>query len=230
MRSTTQRTALFVVFTLFAVTGCFRLGRSSPPLEQYVLGGSQTAEQAASTPGRAGLLIGIRRLELAPYLAIPSIVVRHGTHRMVISEFHRWGEELGEGINRAVAGYLATEPPIRAVDIAPWPVRARHDYLVQLHVSRFEGVVPEANSLAQGEAHVLASWTIIRPQDGAVLARGSTDYSEGGWRVGDYSGLVVLLDRGLSVLARDLASCLGRLGSAPPLASAAELGPPVACP
>jgi hypothetical protein len=42
---------------------------------------------------------------------------------------------------------------------------------------------------------VLATWEIIRPLDGAVLARGVTDYRQRGWRVGDYAGLVCYVDQ-----------------------------------
>jgi hypothetical protein len=118
------------------------------------------------------MTIGMRRIDLAAYLATPSIVVRRGANQIIVSDFHRWAEDVGEGINRH-----GRQSPRRRrgpwVDIAPWPVRAQHDYLVQLHVTRFEGM---ADSLAsEGSAHVPRSWDIIRPVDGGVVARGSTD-------------------------------------------------------
>lgn len=207
-----------IAAALLGVSGCVSLGRDAPALEQYVLG-ARTAPEAAAQEA-FGLTLGLRRLDLAPYLATPAIVVRRGAHQIMISDFHRWGEDLGEGINRTVASHLVAAAAVRAVHVAPWPVGSRHDYLVQLHVTRFEGV---ADTLAtEGQAQVRASWEIIRPPEGAVVAHGDTDYRRSGWRVGDYAGLVMLLEGGLDVLAGDLVSCLERL--APPAASPPRAG------
>lgn len=208
MRNVRTTSGLLLALALCTLAGCFSLSRETPRLEQYVLGTGPLTEGAAASPDSAGLMIGLRRLDLAAYLAVPGIVVRRGTHEIVLSEFHRWAEEPGAGINRAVAAHLAGLAPVRAVDLAPWPVRSRYAYLIQLHVSRFEGVAPEDPAATEGEAHVLASWEIIRQQDEAVLARGVTDYREGGWQMSDYAGLVGRLDAGLVELARDLAACL----------------------
>ena len=80
-----------------------------------------------------------------------------------------------------------------------------------------------ADSLAtQGEAQMLATWEIIRPLDGAVLARGSTDYRRSGWEVGDYGALVKLLDAGLLDVSNDVITCIARLpaGAAVPVVAA----------
>ena len=63
---------------------------------------------------------------------------------------------------------------------------------------------PEEPTATEGEAYLAATWEIIRPDDGVVLARGTTDYRAGGWTIGDYGGLVTLLDAGLRELADDL--------------------------
>lgn len=44
--------------------------------------------------------------------------------------------------------------------------------------------------------------------DEASLARGTTEYRQGGWTVGDYDGLVALLDSGLRVLSEELVTRL----------------------
>lgn len=208
---------------LLTSAGCFKLGRTQPTLQQYVLGGG-TARAADVPPmggsAAAGLAIGVRRLDLATYLAIPAVVVRRGESRIVLSEFHRWAEDLDHGINRVLAAYLARQPAVRSVDVAPWPVRSDHDYLLQLHVTRFEGVAPEDTAAVAGSVHVQAGWEITQRRTGLVRARGATDFREAGWRVDDYAALIVLLDNGLSVLAADVAQCLARLGT--PAASASD--------
>lgn len=208
----TIRLTLLLIFA--ALTGCFSLGREEPPQRHYVLGGSRLQEAGAPAGRLAGLAIGLRQLRLAEYLESPLLVVRQGPHQIRFSEFHRWGEDLGGGVNRAVAGYLADRAPFEGIDVVPWSPRAEHDYLIQLHLLRFEGLAPEEPAATEGalalegEAHLLATWEIILPEDGSVLARGTTDYRMPGWQVGDYGGLVTLLDTGLDVLAGDLVAGL----------------------
>lgn len=212
---------------LLVLAGCFKLSRDTPRVQYFVLSGAAQPSAVAgtvtgapsgapSTRDSAGIALGVRRINLASYLSVPAIVTRRGVNEIVVSEFHRWGEDLGEGINRVVAAHLAAAQPVRAVDVAPWAARARHDFLVQLHVSRFEGVADSAAT--EGRSHLVAGWDIIRPLDGSILVRGSTEALGGSWRVSDYAGLVTSLDAALAQLARDIGSCLSRFpnDSTPP--------------
>jgi uncharacterized protein len=206
--------ALPFAVLLALVPGCVSLGRDSPPLELYVIGGDPSSSMTAPMPGVAGVTVGMRRLHLAPYLATAAIVVRRGPHEILTSDYHRWGEDLDGGINRAVARHLGDGAQFRAVDVAPWPARSRYDYLVQLHIVRFEGVVPAGppgavDMGAVGGVHVVSTWEIIRQHDETVLMRGGTEFREEGWRVGDYAALVALLERGVAQVASDLTAALG---------------------
>ena len=204
---------LFLVLALAGLTGCFSLGRDEPIQQHFVLGGRAMPESAAPSQGLQGLRIGIRQLQLAEYLESPLIVVREGQHRIRFSEFNRWGGSLSSGVNRAVAGYLKALAPLESVDVAPWASRTAHDYLIQIHLLHMEGLAPEESMDLAGGAHVMASWEIVDPQDGTILARGVTDSSDDNWTVGDYAGLVARLDAGLLELARDLVAALEALSS-----------------
>lgn len=209
---------LIAPLALIALAGCFSLSRNAPPVQYYVLSGARTPIAApASSP--AGLTIGLRRLDLAPYLSTPSLVMRRGDHVIETSTFHRWGEELGEGINHTVAGHLANIPPVKHVNIAPWVPRTHHDYLVQLRVSRFEAAADSAATTAG--VHVVASWDIIRSMDGVLLVRGISDYREGQFPTGDYQAMVGALNTALGRVASDIRTCLGRFRS--------DTLPPPAC-
>lgn len=211
MRTARLLVPIALLATAIAFSGCFRLSRTSPPLQQYVLSGARTPIAATVATDTGGLTIGIRRMDLAPYLAVPAIVMRRGTHEIVTSPFHRWGEFLGEGINHTVAAHLTNAPPVKAVNVAPWASRSQHNFLVQLHVSRFEGLIDSAATT--GVVHVRATWDIIRPFDGAVLVRGITDYQDGRFTVGDYESLVNELNTALDRVARDIRQCLGQFRS-----------------
>jgi uncharacterized lipoprotein YmbA len=230
MQSHVPITRLLALAIPFALAGCVKLARESPQLQTYVLGGVSAAAPARATAGkpsasRGAFRIGLRRVELASYLFEPAVLIRRGTNQLVISQFHRWGGDLDQGINRAVGAYLTDFPRVSAVDVAPWPTRVRHDVLVQLHISRFEGVADSAAT--QGRVHVMAGWDIIRPFDGKVLVRGITDDLGGTFRVGDYAGLVTALDAGLVRVARDIGACLARFpnDSTPPPSCGSALTP-----
>ncbi len=214
-----RTTRLLAVLPLFALAGCFSLSRNAPPVQQYVLSGARTPIQAAAS-NATGLSVGIRRLDLAPYLSTPFIVVRRGEHAIETSAFHRWGEDLGEGINHTVAAHLANAAPVRYVNIAPWAARTQHDYLVQLHVLRFEGVADSAATTAG--VHVVTTWDIIRPLDGTLLVRGNTAYRGGGFPVGEYDAMVGELNTALAQVASDIRACFARFG--------ADTLPPTSCP
>ncbi len=218
----TLRTTLFLTTALLATGGCFKLARTSPPVERYVLGGASAELRETTAFAERGLAIGLRRLDLAPYLSTLAIIVRRADNEIVTTGFHRWAESPSAGLNRAVSGYLALAPEIRSVDVAPWPVRSEHDYLVQLHVLRLEGVTTATAGAREGAAQFLARWEIIHPGDGVLAARGTTDVRATDWTIGDYVGLVTRLDRGLVVLAQDLVACLARLGPVPSAVSASE--------
>ncbi|WP_353267610.1 PqiC family protein [Gemmatimonas sp.] len=213
--------ATLLPLALLLATGCFKLSRETPPLQQFVLSGPVAAN---ANPMPDGLAVGFRRIDVASYLAVPWLVVRRGSNEIMASEYHRWGEDLGEAINRVVAANLAGRPPVRNTDIAPWAPRARHQYLVQLHVARFEGVTDTsafAPRQADGRVHLRATWDIIRPLDGLVLIRGSSEDRSGTWRVDNYATLVSGLDSALVRLARDIGSCLSRFRN--------DSTPPVSC-
>lgn len=227
MRTHARIACLLTLVVPVALTGCFKLARESPKLQLYVLGegaasGLPTPPAGAPAAGREAFRIGLRRVEMASYLSVPAVLMRRGANELIVSQFHRWGGDLDQGVNRAVGAYLAGSPQVRSVDVAPWTVRVQHDLLVQLHVTRFEGVVADS-AARDGRVHVMAGWDIIRPVDGTVMVRGSTDDRGGTFRVGDYAGLVTGLDAALSRVARDISACLARFpnDSTPPESCAA---------
>lgn len=204
-------TRLILLLALTLLTGCFSLGREAPSEQYFVLGGSTIPDGVIPTERLSALRIGLRQIHLADYLESPLIVVRQGQHRIRYSEFDRWGGTLSSGVNRAVERYLKALAPLEAVDVAPWTSRAVHDYLIQIHLLHLEGLVSEEPTDLEGGAHVKATWEIIDPQGGAVLARGTTDFEVDGWTVGDYTELVDLLDAGLWELSGDLVAALQTL-------------------
>jgi len=115
MNDSARVTRRLAAVALLLLAGCFKLGRPTPPVEQYVLGGSGTAANPVSNADPGTLAIGLRRLDLADYLATRLIVVRRGTHQIVVTDFRRWGEDPGDGINRSLAAHLRAAPPVASL-------------------------------------------------------------------------------------------------------------------
>jgi uncharacterized protein len=217
------------------LAGCFSLSRTSPRVESFVLGGVPAAPVSGATNREEtpGISIGLRRLDLATYLATLAIVVRHADNEIIASGFHRWAESPNAGVNRAIAGYLAAAPAVRSVDVAPWPARTAYDFLVQVHVTRFEGVATGAVPTRVGEAHLQARWEILRPPDDRLVARGSTDVRSRDWPLEDYADLVSRLDQGLARLSDEIVACIAIVAASPghtTTADATSHPPPIECP
>ena len=210
MHPATKTIRSVLLCALLASSGCFSLSREATSARHFVLGGSGQTGGAAPTEESAGAFVGLRTPRIAEYLATPFIVVRHGPHRIAFSEFNRWGEDLARGINRAVAGHMAARAPFPRVETAPWSQETPPEYLIQLDLLRFEGVATENPEGGDGEAHVLVTWEILNQQDGALLARGTTEVRKHVWTPGDFDGLVGLLDEALVELANDLVLGLER--------------------
>lgn len=210
MRRTIKLAQAACLGALVCLAGCVSLARTEPPQEYYVLG-AEAHRQDGPPPGAVSeLTIGLRRLKLASYLASPFMVVRLGANQVDFAEFHRWGESLEAGIDRVVADGLVAHG-FGEVVVSPWPAQARPGYVIQLEVVRFEGLALDGPDSTEGGVLLLATWEITRQMDGSVVARGTTDYQRPGWRIGDYPGLVTLLDSGLGVVADDLAVALAGL-------------------
>lgn len=222
-----------LLLAVLTLAGCFGLGRGEPVQRHYVLGlgiaqsGSHPVEAAASGTSPR---IGLRTLRLAQYLDTPLIVVRRGQRQIGLSEFHRWGEPLSQGVNRTVAANLAALRPDFRVEFAPWASPVRHDWVIQLQILSFEGSVADDATATVGEALVLATWEIAGGADGAVAARGTTEYRGEGWEVGDYDALLGLLEAGLSRLAGDLVAALEGVRRAPTAAPSRPPGWPAPAP
>ncbi len=224
MRYSMRMRTLLVLPALVGASACFHLSRGAAVPQQYVLGAGPVPATTQSPPVQ-GVTVGLRRPQLERYLDTPLLVIRKGPREITFSEFHRWAEPLASGINSAVARYMAGQAPIRAVAAAPWSANERYDYLIQLHVLRFEGEQADIPLVSSGEVHLLAAWEIISQDDGAVLARGTTDYRKGGWRAGDHEGLVAQLDDGLIALSKALVARIAEFPVRPPGSDSSRVRP-----
>jgi uncharacterized lipoprotein YmbA len=185
-------------------------------IRYYVLGAPETLATIEASSDTIGLSVGFRRVRMADYLDALSLVTRRGPHAVQFAEFHRWGEELPNALNRIVAARLLAQEGVGAVDVVPFSSSGQRDYLIQLQVLRFEGEGPPLpppdedppETPPMGSAQMTIAWEIVQPETEAVVSRDVTRHRVDGWRVNDYANLVAKLDTSVTVLAEDLAARL----------------------
>jgi len=206
------------------LAGCFRLLEPRPGqnITYYLLDSTLSADttlvDTASTNTK-GLEVGLRRPRLAAYLDASRIVTRRGSNAIQFSDFHRWGEDLDQAINRVVALNLERASGIQSVEIVPWQAGARFDYVVQLNVLRFEGVGPPPDpaedeaSPPTGHTQMVVRWTIFGPEGDEALTQGVTHHRDKGWTVTNYAALADNLGASLSILAQNVGHRLQTLAS-----------------
>lgn len=198
-----------------SVAGCVRLLEPRTSDATYYL--LDRPQQDPGTTDTTGLSVGLRQPRLASYLDATRIVTRRGPHRLVFSEFHRWGEDLGRGISRNVALGLEAHPKIHSVEAVPWPEGSTFDYIVELHILSFEGIGPPPDPEAdddtppEGSSQMIVQWTIRPPEADTALVREKSHHRTENWRLNDYEALVANLSRALDVLVDDIGSRLRTL-------------------
>lgn len=202
-----------------SIAGCVRLLEPRKSDATYYLLDSIRAADTLSAD-TTGLAVGLRQPRVASYLNATRIVSRRGPNRIQFAEFHRWGEDLTQGISRTVALALEAQSGVRSVEVVPWPTGTTFDYVLQLHVLNFEGVGPQPPGpdadddapVPEGESRMAVQWKILDSEADTVLTRGFTRHRIEGWRVNDYEALVSNLSASLDVLAGDIETRLQTLG------------------
>ncbi len=197
--------ALLAVGLGLALAGCNILPRATPdPTRHYVLTGPTPIE--LNTEIKKGtLLVGLRSIQVAPYLDGKDMIVRRGDHEIDYRALHRWAEPLSQGINRMLVARLLASDRVARVFPQPFPFDAERHVDVAVQVLRCEGRVrPDGSAYA---ALVCAIEIIdVREGPGArpggrVLLREAFEADPIPWREGDYAALAAALSTQVAQLA-----------------------------
>lgn len=204
--------AVAVGLVVLSVTGCVRLLEPRQSDATYHVLNVPPAPNGPSAD-TTSLRVGLRQPRLVSYLNATRMVTRTDSNTIRFSEFHRWGEDLDQAIGRTAALALERQAGVQSVEVVPWPKGATFDYLVRLHVLRFEGVGPppdadDEDSVPEGHSQAVVEWTILHPENETVLVRDRTQHRVTGWRVNDYQALASHLGTSLGVLAEDIGARL----------------------
>jgi uncharacterized lipoprotein YmbA len=155
---------LCVLLAPLLLSAC--LAATSPSPSYYVLiSPPEEALPAEGVSARGGPRVGLLPVGLPGYLQRSQMVVREENRVGIrVDDYHRWGEDLGQGINRVLSVVLTNK--LADVQGVAMPLRTGvpADFRLQLDVRSFEGRPGDTVFL-----EVL--WTIQR--DGRPVREGS---------------------------------------------------------
>lgn len=189
------------------VAGCNLIPPPTPdPTRYYVLTGP-TLRAAGTQPVAGTLRLGLRNVELAPYLKKGSLVVRTGENEVRFPAEARWGDPLEMEILSLLRGQLLGAPTVGRVFVQPFPFDEPRDYDVSVRVIRCEGV----ESAGGGKATVRFAATVEITTSGVageIVARRPFVAPEVAWDGKDYGRLAAELSNAVAALSREVVATL----------------------
>lgn len=208
-----RRLAFLGVASLaLAFAGCSLFPKPAPdPTRHYVLAGASSANL---TPGvkQGSLKVGLRSVQIAPYLDGKSMIVRRGDNEIDYRDYARWAEPLTTGINRMLVARLHVSDKVARVFPQPYPFDVARDVDVSINVLRCEGrVLPDGSAVASFKCSI----EIVRATDatdgvkgGEVLLSEVFEAPATPWKEGDYASLAALLSDQVALLANKIIAAL----------------------
>jgi uncharacterized lipoprotein YmbA len=190
----------------------------------YLLTAAQVPPAAETGAALKRWVVGVRAVQIAPYLQTKLFAVRSHANEVVFLDSTRWGELLDQGIARVLAENLQSLKNVARVSPPPFRADEQRDFEILLNVAACGGA-------ADGEVRFSARWRILAPTATAgTVAEGSYAASGLRWDGRDHGQLAAKLSEAIAALSRDIAAALPRepAGSPPAAGSSAlpkENGP-----
>ena len=184
--------AAFLLALAAALSGCFSVGKPSPPIRYWVL----SSPPGMPELGEGDRSVAVGPVELPTQLDRTNVVLRTGENRLEVLPLDQWGEPLEKGAARVIAENLTLEVPGLEGVVFPWSGGGETDARLQLFVRRLD--------LRRGEAvELIVTWLLrLRGEADARLVRTFSDRQP---VEGDEVGLLVAaLNRSLEKLAAEL--------------------------
>jgi hypothetical protein len=199
------RLGLLIFFACLSQTGCSLLPEpKADPTRYYVLTGPVSADPAH--PGQGALVLGLRSVQIAPYLNGKAMIVRNAPNEIAYQDFARWAEPLDVGVGRLMAERLAVSEKVKRVYPQPFPFDVERDYDLRIEVLRCEGARKTDGTTVASFA-CMVEVTQAKP-GGSVVLRKVFSAPETPWNGQDFSALARQLSGALDTLIADVISAL----------------------
>jgi len=203
MRRSWHRMACALMLTALGCAGCSSVLAPRPdPTRFYIVSANDTP--VVAKPKAGAIEVGLGPISFPDYLARTDIVTRTADNKVDIAPEARWSEPLDQNFKRVLELDLSSSLGGAHVATFPW-FGSKPDvaYRVEVTVDRFEGD-------AQGIAHLVAQWSVIKDADGATLYSSSSTISTPGI-AGDYAAMAAALSKAEAQFAQELAAGIDRL-------------------
>jgi uncharacterized lipoprotein YmbA len=140
-RSYLIRIVLIISFLILG--GC--LGKGTQKATRFYLlqpiPGISSGERA-SVEGE-GVMLAIGPVRVRQYLNRPEIVTRAQENKIMLHDFHSWGEPLDKNFTAVLGGNLSNLLSTDRIVFFPWRRRPNFDYQIIVDVMRFDGDLGE---------------------------------------------------------------------------------------
>ncbi|MDR1282770.1 MAG: PqiC family protein [Opitutaceae bacterium] len=199
--------AFAVVALAFAVAGCSIVPGARPdPTRYYVLAVPGQFPASASLAGKSdALAVGLRHVQIAPYLDHREIVLRVGPNETVYQPYARWAEPLGAAIQQQIALRFLRSGKISRLLPEPFPFDTRRAVDVSIRVTRCEGLrKPDGRMVASFAAVIETS----DPASGTILSRQGFSAPEIPWDGRDFAALAGALSESVARVSDALLATL----------------------
>lgn len=168
---------------------------SSPVTRFYTL---NAAAAPAAGDARSPMTVVIGAVSMPDGLDRPQIVLRGAGNQVTFSEFERWLGTPRDEVALAVAGGLKQALGGASVFAGPLGAGMSADFIVLLHVQRFDSALGDA-------ATVEAAWQVVPAKGATKAGQSSARESTGG---PGYDALVAAHSRALAAVSRDIAAAI----------------------
>lgn len=187
--------ALGIVAVL--LTGCGR----SRPTNFYLLSSLGQAPRGHESDGLEGTkAVGIGPVAFPEYLNRPQIVTRSSGHRLLLAEFDRWAEPLGQRFSRVLVENLSALLHTERITVLEWKNARRVDYRVTIEVLHFE-------RRPDGHVALDARWAVLDAEGAEItpvrLSRITASAEEM-----NYEALAAAMSATVESLSREIASAI----------------------
>ena len=133
---------VLIIFSLI-LGGC--LGKGTQKDTRFYLlepiPGISSGERA-SVEGE-GIMLAIGPVRVREYLNRPQIVTRTQENKIMLHDFHSWGEPLDKNFTAVLGGNLSNLLSTDRIVFFPWRRKPNFDYQVVVDVMRFDGDLGE---------------------------------------------------------------------------------------
>jgi hypothetical protein len=193
------------VLGLLVLAGCNVIPPPQADSTRYYALASPALDTPAARPALGTLRLGLKAVDVAPYLKKDEIVVRRGENELVYNEYAHWAEPLEAGIARAVRARLLADAKTGRVFAYPFPFDQERDFDIAIGIVRCEGVQLGGGAAARFVA------TLEITSAGAtseVIVRKTITMPDVVWDGKDYAALARALSNDVAALGQEVAAAL----------------------